>query len=91
MPGRLEVSQNANKRIKDGLNEEFVKEDSDVIIQTRSQLTEYFEGNRSTFDIPLLLVGSDFQRSVWEALSQIPFGTTESYLGLSRNWETKKR
>src|SRR5690606_18399830 len=40
---------------------------------------------RTTFDIPLLFIGTDFQKSVWEALMEIPYGTTKSYLELSRD------
>ncbi len=42
------------------------------------------------FDIPLLLVGSEFQKSVWNALLQVPYGVTETYLGLSKNIENEK-
>lgn len=43
------------------------------------QLGEYLAGSRRSFDLPLDPVGTDFQRSAWEALRQIPFGTTISY------------
>ncbi|MGP8215958.1 MAG: bifunctional transcriptional activator/DNA repair enzyme AdaA [Bacteroidia bacterium] len=45
----------------------------------RKQLTEYFEGRRKEFDIPLVLIGTDFQKKVWEELLRIPYGTTRSY------------
>ncbi len=48
------------------------------------QLDEYFSGERSEFDIELLMAGTDFQLKVWEALKQIPYGTTHSYGLLSR-------
>jgi methylated-DNA-[protein]-cysteine S-methyltransferase len=44
-----------------------------------AQLGEYFEGRRTTFDVPLATEGSPFQRQVWAQLQQIPFGTTTSY------------
>lgn len=47
------------------------------------QLTEYFAGDRTDFDLDLAPAGTDFQRKVWTALSQIPFGTTESYGSLA--------
>ena len=43
------------------------------------QLGEYFAGVRTTFDLPLDPVGSEFQRSAWTALRSIPFGETVSY------------
>ncbi len=45
----------------------------------RTQLAEYFIGTRRTFDLPLAPRGTPFQRAVWEALAEIPFGTTWSY------------
>lgn len=52
---------------------------SEVTERAARQLDEYFMGMRQTFDIPLLLGGTDFQRQVWERLTQIPYGTTISY------------
>lgn len=43
------------------------------------QLTEYMSGDRSHFDVPLDLRGTDFQLAVWKALQQIPYGGTCSY------------
>ncbi|MRI00982.1 methylated-DNA--[protein]-cysteine S-methyltransferase [Kriegella sp. EG-1] len=48
------------------------------------QLNEYFEGKREYFDLELNLQGTDFQKKVWQALSDIPFGKTKSYLELSK-------
>lgn len=45
----------------------------------KSQLIEYFNGSRQEFDLPLELIGTDFQKSVWRALLNIPFGKTASY------------
>ncbi len=43
------------------------------------QLQEYFEGDRTVFEIPLHLEGTEFQKSVWSGLTEIPYGTTRSY------------
>ena len=43
------------------------------------QLDEYFAGRRRSFDVPLLFLGTEFQKSVWSALCEIPYGTTASY------------
>lgn len=48
------------------------------------QLTEYFAGDRRQFDLPLDLKGTPFQRSVWSALCDIPYGTTISYKTLAQ-------
>lgn len=50
----------------------------------RQQLLEYFAGRRRTFDFPLELQGTPFQRRVWAELQRIPFGRTFSYLDLAR-------
>jgi len=50
----------------------------------RRQLDEYFAGRRRTFDLALAPRGTDFQREVWTALRDIPFGETISYAELAR-------
>jgi len=45
-----------------------------------SQLNDYFEGTRTSFDCILNPHGTDFQKRVWEALVDIPFGKTRTYL-----------
>lgn len=59
-------------------------EDPDQITEwTKTQLSEYFSGTRTSFNIPLLLDGSEFESRVWNALQQIPHGTTISYKSLA--------
>jgi methylated-DNA-[protein]-cysteine S-methyltransferase len=48
------------------------------------QLSDYFAGNRRRFDLPLQLRGTPFQRVVWRALQDIPYGQTISYGELAR-------
>jgi len=79
-----------DKRLQAGLKAEYVEESSEVIEQTNTQLKEYFEGERKTFDIPLLTIGTDFQKSVWDGLMKIPYGVTASYLELSKNIGNEK-
>lgn len=50
-----------------------------LIRETAIQLTEYFEGIRIEFNLPLSVQGTDFQKSVWKALQTIPYGETRSY------------
>ena len=66
-------------RLEKGLNAEYVESEDSVLKQTEKELDEYFEGKLQNFDIPLLMVGSEFQKSVWEALLKIPYGETSTY------------
>lgn len=54
-------------------------EDPDLLPDAVAQLAEYVAGTRTTFDLDLDLVGTDFQRRVWSHLATIPYGTTVSY------------
>ncbi len=49
------------------------------LFETERQLKEYFEGKRDSFDLPLDFKGTDFQKSVWKLLLEIPYGETRSY------------
>lgn len=61
------------------LNAEFTKREDEILIKTKKQLDEYFKGERKSFDILLLLTGTDFQKKVWETLLEIPYGKTANY------------
>jgi len=50
-----------------------------VLTRTIKELDEYFDGKRKTFDIPLIMTGTPFQRCVWNELRTIPYGSTASY------------
>jgi methylated-DNA-[protein]-cysteine S-methyltransferase len=58
--------------------------DDDAFADVRNQLEEYFAGERSTFDLKMHLEGTAFQRTVWHALTEIPYGETISYGELAR-------
>lgn len=47
------------------------------------QLEAYFNGSLKRFDVPLLLNGTDFQKKVWQALSEIEYGHTMTYSGIA--------
>lgn len=68
-----------DKRLKRILRAEFEEGTSEVIEQAVLQLDEFFAGKRREFDVPLLFVGTDFQKTVWNELLKIPFGKTISY------------
>lgn len=53
--------------------------DHPILLATQKQLSEYFAGTRQRFDLTLDFEGTEFQKSVWQALLDIPFGETRSY------------
>ncbi len=56
----------------------------EAFADVRGQLTEYFDGHRRAFDVPLALGGNSFELPVWEALLEIPYGETVSYGEIAR-------
>jgi methylated-DNA-[protein]-cysteine S-methyltransferase len=50
-----------------------------IVADTVAQLTEYFAGERTVFDLSLDLRGTEFQTACWRALTEIPYGSTVSY------------
>lgn len=73
-----------DRRLKRILNAEFEEETSEVIEKAVEQLDEFFAERRRVFDVPLLFVGTDFQKTVWNELLKIPFGKTISYGEMAR-------
>jgi len=58
----------------------YIEEETDFIKNVSIILEEYLIGKRYEFDIPLALDGTNFQKAVWKALTEIPYGETRSYL-----------
>jgi methylated-DNA-[protein]-cysteine S-methyltransferase len=54
-----------------------------VLAKARIQLGEYFAGKRTRFNLPLEPAGTAFQRAVWDALLDVPFGATSTYGALA--------
>lgn len=55
-----------------------------------SEITEYFNGERKYFDLPLKLEGSDYQKKVWNILRNIPYGKTITYKDVAEEMGKKK-
>lgn len=70
-------------RIRKGLNTDMKVGLSPIIETAKKQLNEYFYEERTSFTIPLITIGSDFQKLVWKELHNIPFGKTLSYYQLA--------
>jgi methylated-DNA-[protein]-cysteine S-methyltransferase len=51
----------------------------ETLAAARSQLSEYFEGHRLSFELPMRATGTAMQQAVWHELTRIPFGETRSY------------
>ena len=79
-----------DERIKKGLNANFVEQETQIIRETEKQLQEYFDKKRTQFEIPILMVGTEFQKSIWNLLLKIPYGETDTYLGLSQKINNEK-
>ncbi|MGA1940875.1 methylated-DNA--[protein]-cysteine S-methyltransferase [Arcobacter sp. YIC-310] len=79
-----------DNRMKKYLKTDIVFESTDIIEKAIVQIEEYFEKKRKTFDLPLLFVGSDFQKKVWTALVEVPYSQTSSYLDLAKKIGNEK-
>ena len=55
-----------------------------ILKMAERQLKEYFNGKRTTFDLPYKFEGTDFQKRVWKALTRIPYGKKRSYAQLAK-------
>lgn len=58
---------------------EIIEEKTELLDQAVRELEEYFAGKRKEFELPLYMEGTEFQKKVWNALLQIPYGETRSY------------
>ena len=74
-----------DNRVKIGLGANFLEQNDATLTKAKEQIDEYLTGNRKEFDIPLLMIGTDFQKSVWNELIKIPYGATSTYLQLAKN------
>jgi len=59
------------------------QESTSLLLKGRDQLQAYFDGGLTVFDLPLAPCGTPYQRRVWAALAEIPFGQTRSYAGIA--------
>lgn len=66
-------------RLRKLLDARYEEKPSDITQEAAAQLDEYFRGERTEFDIPLLFAGTEFQKKVWHRLLEIPYACTLSY------------
>ncbi|TAD96122.1 MAG: methylated-DNA--[protein]-cysteine S-methyltransferase [Bacteroidetes bacterium] len=63
---------------------------NEIVEKAVTQLAEYFNHQRKTFDFAIDPQGTDFQKKVWQELAKIPFGKTTTYLQMSKNLQNVK-
>jgi methylated-DNA-[protein]-cysteine S-methyltransferase len=76
-------NEKCERRLVRLLGAHFEQGSCEVTDEAARQLDEYFAGRRTEFSVPLLVAGSDFQKDVWNALGEIPYGATLSYGALA--------
>ncbi len=67
-----------------------IVEKTPLLRDAEEQLEEYFKGERKEFDLPLSPRGTEFQKKVWQALLQIPYGHTASYGDIAKQISNPK-
>jgi len=67
------------QRIQAALSMDYEEGEHPLLNQLENEAQEYFTGTRKIFDVPLQLIGTDFQKKVWKGLLDIPYGETRSY------------
>lgn len=74
----------AIERLQKRMQSKIVLGTTKPIHSIKSELIDYFAGTLKTFNTPFVLIGTDFQQSVWHALTTIPYGHTKSYADQAR-------
>lgn len=82
--GQALTSLRMNSHTWPDLTGQDYRQDDDAFRDVRQQLEAYFAGELTRFDLPLDGAGTAFQHIVWQALTAIPYGTTETYSELAR-------
>lgn len=87
--GKIGIVENGtaitNMYFGDIIPEDVNIEETPLLKKANKELQEYFSGKRKNFDLPLEAEGTDFQRKVWKALQEIPYGETCSYKDIAEN------
>ena len=80
----MPCAERNKRRIARYVDAEFCTASSPVLEQAKLQLDDYFAGHRPSLHVPLHPFGTDFQLRVWQALLEIPYGETRSYLEVAQ-------
>jgi methylated-DNA-[protein]-cysteine S-methyltransferase len=79
-----------NKKSEELAGVEKVTTENSLVANVFKQLKEYFKRKRREFELPLDIIGTDFQKRVWNELLKIPYGKTITYNQLALNLGDKK-
>ncbi|XLQ19641.1 MAG: methylated-DNA--[protein]-cysteine S-methyltransferase [Candidatus Moraniibacteriota bacterium] len=79
-----------DNRLQKGFDAVFIEKNDGILKDIRIQIDEYLVGERKEFDMPIITVGTDFQKQVWNALRNIEYGKTVSYLELAKSINNEK-
>ncbi len=77
------MRQVVDNRIKKGLNSCFFEKKTFLLDTAKKQIDEYLLAKRTLFSLPIITVGTDFQKEVWNKLIEIPYGKTSTYLKIA--------
>ena len=77
-------------RIKNILNAEYLIQNNKILKEVKKQINEYFSARRKDFEVPILTVGSTFQKKVWKSLLNVKYGETASYLDIAKDIRNEK-
>lgn len=90
--GNMEIKASdwAIKEIKLSNKIEIAEKETPLLKEAKQQLSEYFRKERKIFDLPLDLAGTPFQKTVWAALLNIPYGETCSYKEIAQMINNEK-
>lgn len=72
------------KRLKENLCANIISGENAILKKIKKELKNYFDGKNFHFTTPIKLIGSEFQKNVWNALQKIPPGKTQSYLNTAK-------
>ena len=73
----------AIEKLRISLNADIIIRQTPIIVLAQEQINAYFNGKLTKFTIPIKLIGTPFQKSVWQELLNINYGTTSSYAAQS--------
>lgn len=73
------------ERLRKKLKVSIIPGETPIIANIKKEITEYFDGKKIIFKTPIHLIGSLFQKKVWEMLRKIPLGKTQSYMDIAKS------